>query len=141
MKKQIIIKPGITKELAGKVVSDIAYHTSDSYLDTNQVIVTFTDDTFIAFGIEREDGDPVLTNNHFPPLESYGFYPPYRTDYESGEVKFEHYIQQQIDLGVVKPMSEERLKQLIEAEQDKRKQRDYQQYLRLKEMFEKKEEK
>lgn len=143
MKKQIIVKPGIFQELTGKVVRECAYNIDYQYSDMNQIIITFTDGTFIAFGIERDDDsdDFILVNNHFPPLECYSSYPPHVIDSESGQIKFDRYIQQQIDLGVVGPMSQERLEQLVEDHYKKERERDYQQYLRLKKMFEKEETK
>lgn len=139
-KKQVFVLPGISNDLSGKTVKEIAFHLGRYHLDENQVILTFTDNTFIAFGIERDEDDIMLVNNHFPPLESYGIYPPHKID-ANGNVCFEDYIQQQINLGVIKPMSEERLKQLVEDYNNKQRERDRQQYLRLKEMFEKEEAK
>lgn len=138
--KQIIIKPGISEDLSGKTVKGIAFHVNRFYSDENQVIITFTDNTFIAFGIEKDEDDFMLVNNHFPPLESYGTYPPHKVD-ANGNVCFEDYIQQQINLGVVLPMSKERLKQLVDDYNKEQRERDRQQYLRLKEMFEKEETK
>lgn len=139
-KKQIFVLPGISNDLSGKTVKEIAFHLGRYHMDENQVILTFTDDTFIAFGIERDEDDIMLVNNHFPPLESYGIYPPHKVD-ANGNVCFEDYIQQQINLGVIKPMSEERLKQLVEDYNNKQRERDRQQYLRLKEIFDKEEKK
>lgn len=138
--KQIFVKPGISEDLSGKIVKGAAFYFKHSYTDENQVIITFTDDTFIAFGIERDDDDIILANNHFPPLESYGNYPPHKID-ANGNVCFEDYIQQQLKLGVVKPMSEERLKQLVDDYNNRQREIERQQYLRLKEIFEKEETK
>lgn len=138
--RQIIIKPGISEDLSGKTVKGIAFHVNRFDSDENQVIITFTDNTFIAFGIEKDEDDFMLVNNHFPPLECYGTYPPHKVD-ANGNVCFEDYIQQQINLGVVLPMSKERLKQLVDDYNKKQRERDRQQYLRLKEMFEKEEAK
>ena len=89
-KKQIFVLPGISNELSGKTVKEIAFHLGRYHMDENQVILTFTDDTFIAFGIERDEDDIMLVNNHFPPLESYGSYPPHKVD-ANGNVCFEDY--------------------------------------------------
>ena len=141
MKRQIFIKEGVHSDLAGKTVNEVAYSCNHSNYDENQVIITFTDNSYLAFGIERYlDGeDFILANNHFPPLECYANYPPHWIDKE-GNIRFANYIQQQIDLGVVAPMTKERLEQLIKEHCDKQRERDYQQYLRLRKIFEKKEE-
>ena len=141
LKKQIFLTPyNLTDpSLSGKTVDKAAYNYDLEDLDKNQFIITFTDGTYVSIGISRRDGylstEYILDNKSIVPLESYCPYPDCYVD-ANGEVHLTHDVRQQIALGVIEPLSTEKIKELLEAEKKRDREREYAQYLRLKAKFE-----
>lgn len=128
--------------MSGKTVDKAAYNYDSEYLDKNQFIITFTDGTYVAIGIDKRDSylssDLILDNKSIVPLESYSPYPDCYVD-ANGGVHLTHDVCQQIALGIIEPLSIEKIKELLEAEKRKTREREYAQYLRLKAKFENEE--
>lgn len=144
LKKQIFLTPYdlTVPSLSGKTVDKAAYNYDSEDLDKNQFIITFTDGTYVSIGISKRDGylltEHVLDNKPIVPLESYDPYPDFYVD-ANGGIHLTHDVRQQIALGIIEPLSIETIKELLEAEKRKTREREYAQYLRLKAKFENEE--
>lgn len=122
-----------SKSIIGKTVKDISF-TNGDYENASQLIITFTDDTYIFLNA-MEDEDSLR-----PRFEN-GI-----VDHKclSGSVciddkgnKFFRYrknIEEQIRLGLIKPDREKELMKIQEHEEQSRK-REYELYLKLKEKY------
>lgn len=137
-KKQICIFPyGDLEKIENKIVDKVSFGQGP-HSDTRQFIMTFKDDTYIVIELERDENDEdeyILTNGHIVPPQCYATTPPYYFD-SNGNLKFEEYIQRQIDLDLIY-VSENEVKELIKTNEEKRREREYKLYLELKEKFEK----
>ena len=130
-------------DLKGKVVDKVAF-TDRGYADENLFIITFTDKTFVAVGTHYKDIDAHDTE---PQLENYWVMPPTHINggnydchcyvHSDGRVTFDRWIEILRDLGIWE-ISEKDVLDVIERDKKKQDEREYQQYLRLKEKFENK---
>ena len=132
-------------ELSGKVVDKIAF-TDDGYHDENMFIITFTDKTFIAIGVRYRDLD---NHDDEPQIEDYYVMPPkcmnggdfgchLWIDNKTSEIHYDKWIQILKDFDIWQ-MSDSEVTEVIEKNKKAEEEREYQQYLRLKEKFEKKQ--
>lgn len=130
------------KVLIGKTIKDISFLNTD-FAHDSQLLITFTDDTFIGLTIEGEDDKynyPHFENYYPIPLNCYnGNVVGYTyTDFVTNQANFRYYpfISEQIRLGLIED-DKESVMQRIEEEKKRADKRDYEEYLRLKEKFEK----
>ena len=130
-------------DLKGKVVDKVAFNNRGNH-DEHMFIITFTDNTFICVGTEYADLDggddtPKLENNWImdPQCIDHGNFECHCFVKEDGTVQFSRWIEILRDLGIWELSDKETL-EIIERDRKKKEDREYQQYLRLKEKFEKK---
>ena len=140
MKKENWIKldSGIQKTLKGKVVETYAFNKGLGDGDEeSHLIIKFTDGTYICVGVVMDDMDGcdyILDNKYCPEIADYHSLPCYVNIV--GEFHLEDYIRQRVKMGIIEPMSNEKIEELVNAELEDRKNKRYKQYLKLKEEFE-----
>lgn len=130
--EHILIPEGISDKLKGKTIEKTSLHTSMNYSDENHLVITFTDGTYISVVIEYDD-DHYL-DQYITPLSCYnadgiGYI-------SGGEFHYRKYFKQLIDIGAVKPIDENILKEEILENNMKQELREYAQYESLKKKFE-----
>ena len=130
-------------EFRGKVVKDIllTYKAYDD--DHDYLIITFTDNTYLAFGIKHTDKDDLAFNciseSHMPDEENWKRIASshmYKDD-KTGEYKLYDYMQTLIDIGLYDFTADD-IRAAKEKHDKEAEYREYQYYLRLKEKFENK---
>lgn len=124
--------------LKGKVIDKVAFNNNSEYEDQHQLIITFTDKTYIAIGLEYDHDKDMYVLDDIPIMEPECVNEGRLDTHVNSEGKlvFDKNWQQLIDLGIY-DVSIEEVEQKI-AEHDKRQEeREYEQYLRLKAKFEK----
>ena len=130
--KHISIPEGISDELKGKTIEKTSLHTSMNHSDENHLVITFTDGTHISVVIEYDDD--YYLDQHIPALS---WYDADCVGYVSGdEFHYRKYFKQLIDIGAVKPLDENILKEKILERNMKDELREYAQYEKLKKKFE-----
>ena len=140
MKKENWIKldSGIQKTLKGKVVETYAFNKGLGDGDEeSHLIIKFTDGTYICVGVVMDTMDAcdyILDNKYCPEIADYGSLPCYVNII--GRFHLEDYIEQRVKMGVIDPMSDERVEEIVKSEMEERRNRRYEQYLKLKEEFE-----
>jgi hypothetical protein len=140
MKKEnrIVLDSGIHKTLYGKIVDTYAFSKGyENFEESSQLIIKFTDGTFICVGIETDEYDCcnyTLNNKYCAELSNYRSIPHYIDIH--GNFHLANYIREQIEMGVIEPMSDEKIDEIINKELEERRQNRYKQYLKLKEEFE-----
>ena len=130
--KHISIPEGISDELKGKTIEKTSLHTSMNNSDENHLVITFTDGTYISVIIEYDNGH--YLDQYIPALSCYdadcvGYI-------SEGEFHYRKYFKQLIDIGAVKPLDENILKEKILEKNMKDELREYAQYEKLKKKFE-----
>lgn len=127
--------------LKGKVVDKVAFTNRGEY-DEQFFIITFTDHTYISIGLAYDESDDELklANNWIidPSCYSGGNFDCHSYIDSKGKLHFDKWIDILRDLNIWYINEEEAL-QIIQADKKKQEEREYQQYLRLKEKFENKE--
>ena len=129
--------------LAGKTVDKVAFTDRGNH-DENMFIISFTDKTFIAIGVHYRDLD---NHDDEPEIEDFYVMDPncvnsgnydchVRVDSE-GNLHYDKWIQILKDFDLWH-MSDEEVVSIIERDRKREEEREYQNYLRLKEKFEKK---
>lgn len=128
--------------LKGKVVDKIAFTDRGSY-DENMFIITFTDQTFICVGthykdLDNHDDEPQLENFYVmdPMCVNCGNYGCHTYVHSDGTVTFDRWIEILRDLKIWE-MPEEEVLEIIERDKKNQEDREYKEYLRLKEKYEK----
>ena len=128
--------------LKGKVVDKVAFNDR-GYADENMFIITFTDQTFVCVGthykdLDNHDDEPQLENLYVmdPNCVNGGNYENHCYVRSDGTVKFDRWIEIFRDLNLWE-MSEKDVLSVIERDNKKREEREYKEYLRLKEKYEK----
>ena len=140
MKKENWIKldSGIQKTLKGKVVETYAFNKGFGDGDEeSHLIIKFTDGTYICVGVVMDTMDAcdyILDNKYCPEIVDYHSLPCY-VDIV-GKFHLEHYIEQRVKMGIIEPIPNEKVEELVKAELEDRKNKRYEQYLKLKEEFE-----
>ena len=129
-------------QLKGKVVDKVAF-SDRGYSDENIFIITFTDKTFIAVGVHYKDID---AGNDEPQIENFyvmdpkcvngGDYHCHTYFHDDGTITFDEWITILKDFGIWE-LHEDEVVKIIEENKKREEDREYQQYLRLKEKFEK----
>jgi hypothetical protein len=130
--EHILIPKGVSDKLKGKTIEKTSFHPSLYDAEENHLVITFTDGTYISVVIESDDD--YYLEEYIPALS---WYNPDAIGYISGD-KFHYrkHIKQLIDVGVVKPIDENILKEKILENNKKEELREYAQYERLKEKYE-----
>lgn len=140
MKKENWIKldSGIQKTLKGKVIDKYAFNKGLGDGDEeSHLIIKFTDGTYICVGVVMDTMDAcdyILDNKYCPEIADYHSLPCYVNIV--GKFHLEDYIRQRVEMGIIEPMSNEKVEELVNAELEERKNKRYEQYLKLKEEFE-----
>lgn len=140
MKKENWIKldSGIQETLKGKVVDTYAFNKGLGDGDEeSHLIIKFTDGSYICVGVvmdEMDCCDYILDNKYCPEIVNYHSLPCY-VDIV-GKFHLEHYIEQRVEMGVVDPMSDKMIEEIVKTEMEERRNNRYRQYLKLKEEFE-----
>lgn len=137
--KQISLTTSKEKNNAiiGKIVKDISYLIGDCWQEP-QLIITFTDDTYICITVGMtENGDKIFENHYILPLQCYN-YPPGNVivDKDGNKTfKYEHNIEEQIRLGLISPDREREIMKIQEYEKLDN-EREYNLYIELKKKYE-----
>ena len=130
--KNISIPKGISDKLKGKTIEKTSFYTDTNNYDENHLVITFTDGTYISVVIEH-DADYYL-DEYIPALS---WYTEDSIGYVSGgEFHYKKYFKQLIDIGAVKPLDENILKEKILEYNMKQELREYARYEELKKKFE-----
>ena len=130
--EHILIPKGVSDKLRGKTIEKTSFHPSIDDSDENHLVITFTDGTYISVVIES-DNDYYL-GEYIPALSLYN---SEGLGYISGgEFHYRKHFKQLIDIGVVKPIDENILKEKIFEYNKKQELREYAQYEVLKKKFE-----
>lgn len=125
--------------LKNKVIDKVAFTNTGNY-DVQMCIITFTDKTFIALGTGYDDEDePQLGNEYIiqPQNWNNGNFNLYMHVNSDNKIIYSPYIRILRDLNIWQFTDEEELA-IIEKSKKDRADYEYQQYLRLKEIFENK---
>lgn len=130
--EHMLIPEGISDKLKGKTIEKTSLHTSMNDYDENHLVITFTDGTYISVVIEY-DSDYYL-DQYIPALSWYN--PDAIGCISGGKFHYRKHIKQLIDVGVVKPIDENVLKEKILENNKKQELREYAQYEVLKKKFE-----
>lgn len=139
MKKEnwIKLKTGIQDTLKGKVVDKYAFYRGENDIDEeSHFIIKFTDGSYICIGVEMDelDGDYILDNKYCPELSNYHSLPYYVS--VTGKFFLDEYIRERVEMGVIEPLSDEDVEEIINKEMEERRNKRYKEYLKLKEEFE-----
>lgn len=142
MNKDKVIKLNnrINEDLRGKVVDKVAFYSTAEDEEMNHLIIKFTDETFIAIGIDTDyydDGRYSLCNANFRECEDYRKYDrPFRLNTDRSNFVMDEYLKQRVDMGVINDITLERVRELYDEEIKENERREYLKYLELKEKFE-----
>lgn len=133
----------LNPEMYGKVIKDIilTYKAYDD--DRNYLIIIFTDNTYLAFGIEHGEKDDIEYNwideaymqnqKDWVKLAGEHMY----QDHKTGEYKLYDYMQVLVDAGFYN-LTVDDIQKVKEKREKEREDREYQYYLHLKEKYENK---
>ena len=134
--KQIILseyRREDSNSIIGKTIKDISF-TNGDYENDSQLIITFTDDTYIFLGavVDEDSLRSYFENGHV----NYKYLPgSICIDKEGNKfLKYRNNIEEQIRLGLIKPDREKEMKKIQEYEEQSRK-KEYELYLKLKEKY------
>lgn len=134
----IKLESGIKDTLKGKVIDTYAFNKGLGDGDEeSHLIIKFTDGTYICVGmvIDMMDAcDYILDNKYCPEIVNYHSLPCY-VDIV-GKFHLENYIRQRVEMGVIDPMPDEMIEEIVKTEMEERRNKRYQKYLELKEEFE-----
>lgn len=129
--EHILIPEGISDKLKGKTIEKTSFHPSMNHSDENHLVITFTDGTYISVVIEY-DNDYYL-DQYIPALS---WYNADAIGYISeGEFHYRKYFKQLVDIGAVKPLDENILKEKILDKERLDELREYAQYEKLKKKY------
>lgn len=131
--------------LKGKIIDKISLASDSNSYDMNELIITFTDKTYIAFEIYDVSEDyeserrPILTNSfiHDPICYNGGNF-RHHIKVRDGELRFDPLIENRIKLGLWKLTMEE-AQEYIKNDARKHDEYEYKQYIRLREKFKNRE--
>ena len=130
--KQILLTEGISDKLKGKTIEKTSFYANMCDADENHLVITFTDGTYISVAIDYDDD--YYLSNCIPSLDVYN---ANTLGYISeGKFHYRKYFKQLIDIGAVKPLDENILKEIILENSMKEELREYAQYENLKKKFE-----
>ena len=130
--EHISIPEGISDKLKGKTIEKTSLHTNMNHSDENHLVITFTDGTYISVVIEYDNN--YYLDQCIPALSCYSADDVGHIS--EGEFHYRKCFKQLIDIGAVKPLDENILKEKILEKNMKNELREYAQYEKLKEKFE-----
>lgn len=135
--KQIILneyRKEDTNSVIGKTIKDISF-TNGNYENAPQLIITFTDDTYIFLNA-MEDEDSLRPYFENGIVDSTKYLPGSVCVDEKGNkfLRYRKNIEEQIRLGLIKPDREKELMKIQKQEEQIMK-REYELYLKLKEKY------
>ena len=129
-------------DLKGKVVDKVAFNDRGN-TDENMFIITFTDKTYVAVGtnyrdIDSGDDEPQLENFYVmePKSLNFGDFRHHCWVGSDGKLEYDRWMRILMDLGIWH-LDDNLVQSIIENNKKCEEEREYQQYLRLKEKFEK----
>ena len=129
--EHILIPEGISDKLKDKTIEKTSLHTSMNNSDENHLVITFTDGTYISVIIEYDNGH--YLDQYIPALSCYN---ADAIGYISeGEFHYRKYFKQLVDIGAVKPLDENILKEKILDRERLDELREYAQYEKLKKKY------
>lgn len=130
--EHILIPKGVSDKLKGKTIEKTSFYPSMNDADENHLVITFTDGTYISVVIESDDD--YYLEEYIPALS---WYSPDAIGYiAGGKFHYRQHFKQLIDIGAVKPIDENILKEKILENNKKQELREYAQYEVLKKKFE-----
>ena len=130
--RHTLIPEGVSDKLKGKTIEKTSFYANRDDAGENHLVITFTDGTYISVVIEY-DSDSYL-DEYIPGLM---YYDVDAVGYISnGEFHYRKYFKQLIDIGAVKPLDENILKEKILDRERLDELREYAQYEKLKKKFE-----
>ena len=130
--EHILIPKGVSDKLKGKTIEKTSFHPSLYDAEENHLVITFTDGTYISVVIEYDDN--YYLDEYIPALSLYS---TNSLGYISGgKFHYRKYFKQLIDIGVVKPIDENILKEKILENDMKQELREYAEYESLKKKYE-----
>ena len=143
MKKEnrLLLETGVQDTLKGKIVDTYAFCRGlHDVEEESHLIIKFTDGTFICVGLEMDElnGDYIFDNKYCPELSSYHSLPYYVS--VTGKFHLDEYIRERVEMGVIDPLSDEAVEELVKNEIEERRNKRYKEYLKLKAEFESGEE-
>ena len=129
--EHISIPEGISDKLKGKTIEKTSLHTNMNHSDENHLVIKFTDGTYISIVIEYDNN--YYLDQYIPALSCYsadgiGYI-------SEGEFHYRKYFKQLIDIGAVKPLDENILKEKILDRERLDELREYAQYEKLKKKY------
>ena len=130
--EHISIPKGVSDKLKGKTIEKTSFYPSMNYADENHLVITFTDGTYISVVIESDDD--YYLDEYITPLSCYS--PDDIGCIAGGKFHYRQHFKQLIDIGVIKPLDENILKERILENNKKQELREYAQYEVLKKKFE-----
>lgn len=127
--------------LKGKVVDKISLASDRDSYDMNELIITFTDKTYVAFEIcdvsedHESERRPVLENSFIchPQCYNGGNFNCHISSVD-GKIRFDPLIENRIKLGLW-DLTMEEAQEIIERDNRKQEEWDYKRYLYLKKKF------
>ena len=131
--KHMLIPKGVSDKLKGKTIEKTSFHPSMSDADENHLVITFTDGTYISIVIEYDDSHYL---DEYIPTALNCYSPNAIGCVSGGKFHYRKHIKQLIDIGVVKPLDENILKEKILEKERLDELREYAQYEKLKKKFE-----
>lgn len=127
--------------LKGKVVDKVAFMNRGDY-DTQMFLILFTDKTYVCVGMEYANDynkDLQLEHNYMPWFSptnvNTGDFSCHSWVDADGKIHFEKWIDVLRDFGIWEFTDEDAI-EIMEKHKRQEEEREYQQYLRLKEKFE-----
>ena len=129
--EHILIPEGISDKLKGKTIEKTSLHTSMKHSDENHLVITFTDGTYISVVIEYDDDhylDQYITPLSYYNADAIGYI-------SGGEFHYRKYFKQLVDIGAVKPLDENILKEKILDKERLDELHEYAQYEKLKKKY------
>ena len=130
--EHMLIPKGVSDKLKGKTIEKTSFHPNMNDSDENHLVITFTDGTYISVIIEYDDN--YYLDEYIPALSLYS---TNSLGYISGgKFHYRKYFKQLIDIGVVKPIDENILKEKIIENDMKQELREYAEYESLKKKYE-----
>lgn len=119
--------------IEGKTIDKCRVTISSEHTDYNQIIISFTDGTYCVIHIDDDTYHNCFFDAFCPELSSYGTPPHYFNS--SMKVVFEKFIRDQIELGIISPMTDADLQKIIDDKNEKIRNAEYKRYLELKAKF------
>ena len=125
------IPEGVSDKLKGKTIEKTSFCVDRYNADQNHLVITFTDGTYISIIIEYDNHyylDEYITGLMCYDTDDVGYI-------SNGEFHYRKYFKQLIDIGVVKPLDENILKEKILEKERLHELYEYAQYEKLKKKY------